>query len=262
MNWQNKTVWITGASSGIGEALAYQLAEKGTNLILSSRKKDALEAVKAKCAFPEKVIVSPLDLADAESIATTAKQVLANHQIDILVNNGGISQRSLLAETSMEVYRKLMEVNYFGTIHLSKIVLEQFIKNKRGHFVNVTSLMGRFSSQYRSGYCGSKHALHGFFDCLRLEHDADNVKVTMVCPGFVKTRISFNALTADGSPQDYMDKMQAQGLTSGQCAKKMIRGIEREKHEVYIGKREVMGIYLKRFFPGLLHQWLLRAQVK
>jgi len=145
---------------------------------------------------------------------------------------------------------------------LSKIVLEQFIKNKNGHFVNVTSLMGRFSSQYRSGYCSSKHALHGFFDCLRLEHDADNVKVTMVCPGFVKTRISFNALTADGSPQDHMDDMQAQGISSEECARKMIRAIEREKHEVYIGKREVMGIYLKRFFPGLLHRWLLKAQVK
>ncbi len=262
MNWTNKTVWITGASSGIGEALAYQLAKKGVHLILSSRKKDVLEAVKSKCAFPEKIAVFPLDLADAASIETTATQVLANHQIDILVNNGGISQRSLLAETSMEVHRKLMEVNYFGTIHLSKIVLEQFIRNKKGHFVNVTSLMGRFSSQYRSGYCGAKHALHGFFDCLRLEHDADNVKVTMVCPGFVKTRISFNALTADGSPQDYMDKMQAQGLSPEQCAQKMVRAIERKKHEVYIGKREVMGIYLKRFFPGLLHQWLLRVQVK
>ena len=186
MNWQNKTVWITGASSGIGEALAYQIAEKGATLILSSRKKDALEAVKSKCAFPEKVAVFPLDLADAESIEAAAAQVLAKHQIDILVNNGGISQRSLIAETSMDVHRKLMEVNYFGTIHLSKIVLEQFVKNKKGHFVNVTSLMGHFSAQYRSGYCSSKHALHGFFDCLRLEHDADNVKATMVCPGFVK----------------------------------------------------------------------------
>ena len=262
MNWQNKTVWITGASSGIGEALAYQLAEKGATLILSSRKKDALEMVKSKCVHPEKVLVYPLDLADAESIETAAKGVLANHEIDILVNNGGISQRSLLAETTMEVHRKLMEVNYFGTIHLSKIVLKQFIQNKRGHFVNVTSLMGRFSSQYRSGYCGAKHALHGFFDCLRLEHDADNVKVTMVCPGFVKTRISFNALTADGSPQDYMDKMQAQGLSAETCARKMLRAIEQEKHEVYIGKQEVMGIYLKRFFPKILHKWMLRAQVK
>jgi len=126
---------ITGASSGIGEALTYQLAEKGATLILSSRKKDVLEAVKSKCAFPEKVAVFPLDLADAESIETAAKQVLANYQIDILVNNGGISQRSLLAQTEMEVYRKLMEVNYFGAIHLSKIVLKQFIKNKKGHFV-------------------------------------------------------------------------------------------------------------------------------
>jgi len=262
MNWTNKTVWITGASSGIGEALTYQLAEKGANLILSSRKREALEAVKSKCVHPEKVAVHPLDLADAESIESAAKQILNNHKIDILVNNGGISQRSLLAETSMDVHRKLMEVNYFGTIHLSKIVLEQFIQNKSGHFVNVTSLMGRFSSQYRSGYCGSKHALHGFFDCLRLEHHADNVKVTMVCPGFVKTRISFNALTADGSRQDYMDDMQAQGLSPEDCAQKMICAIEREKHEVYIGKREVLGIYLKRFFPGLLHRMMLNEKVK
>jgi len=122
--------------------------------------------------------------------------------------------------------------------------------------------MGRFSSQYRSGYCGAKHALHGFFDCLRLEHNADNVKVTMVCPGFVKTRISYNALTADGAPQDYMNDMQAQGISPETCAKKILRAIEHEKHEVYIGQREVIGIYLKRFFPKLLHRMTLKEKVK
>ncbi len=262
MNWNNKTVWITGASSGIGEALTYQLAEKGAKLIISSRRKEALEKVRAQCISPEKVIIQTLDLADAKSIDEATQSILAKHPIDILVNNGGISQRSLITDTVMEVYRNLMEVNYFGTVHLSKIVLEHFIKNRGGHFVNVTSLMGKFSSQYRSGYCGAKHALHGFFDCLRLEHDADNVKVTMVCPGFVKTNISYNAYTGDGSAQGTMDDMQAQGLSSEECALQMIAAIEKEKHEVYIGQRETLGVYMKRFFPKRLHQMMLKEKVK
>lgn len=183
-------------------------------------------------------------------------------QIHILVNNAGISQRSLIKDTKMEVYKQLMDINYLGTVGLSKAILPHFITNKTGHFVTVTSLMGKFGSPYRSGYCGAKHALHGFFDVMRMEHEKDGVKVTLVCPGFVQTDVAKNALTADGSSQQYDDEATQNGITPALAAKKMISAIEKDKFEVYVGGKEVKGIYLKRFFPKLLHKMVLKSQVR
>lgn len=154
-----------------------------------------------------------------------------------------------------------MEIDYLGTVALSKALLPHFIKNQSGHYAVVSSLMGKFSSPLRSAYCGAKHALHGFFDALRLEHDKDNVKVTMICPGFVNTNVARNALTADGSKQGYQDNMTENGLEVSAFAKKMISAIERNKFEAYIGKFEKFGIYVKRISPRLLHKLVLRSKV-
>ena len=262
MDWTTKTVWITGASSGIGEALAYELGAKGATLILSSRRKEALETVKSKTKFPEKTFVYPLDLGDSAMIDKVADDVLSKHRVDVLINNGGFSQRSLIEETDMSVYRQIMEVNFFGTIQLSKRVLPHFKAHQAGHFVTVSSLMGKFASQFRSGYAGAKHALHGFFDALRLEHNADHIQVTMICPGFIKTNVSLNALKGDGSSYGIMDNKQESGMTAEECAQKIIRGIVKNKKEVYIGRSEIITIYLKRFFPNLLHRILLNQAVK
>ena len=262
MDWNSMTIWITGASSGIGEALAYELSEKGATLILSSRREATLMEVKRKTKFPDQTWVYPIDLGNAAMIDAVADEVLSKHRVDILINNGGFSQRSLIEETNMEVYRQIMEVNYFGTIQLTKRVLPHFLNNKAGHFVTVSSLMGKFASQYRSGYAGTKHALHGFFDALRLEHDADQIKVTMVCPGFIKTNVSLNALKGDGSSYGIMDNKQESGMTAQACAQKMIKAIVQQKHEVYIGRTEIITIYLKRLFPRLLHRILLNQAVK
>ena len=140
--------------------------------------------------------------------------------------------------------------------------MPHFIKNKNGHFVVVTSLMGKFSSPYRSGYCGAKHALHGFFDALRMEHQKDNIKVTIVCPGFVNTNIAKNALIGDGSLQNKQDQATENGLTITQFCKRMVNAIQKEKFEVYIGKKEILGVYLKRFFPKLLHKFILKSDVR
>ncbi len=126
--------------------------------------------------------------------------------VDILVNNGGLGQRSLIQETSLEVDRQLMEVNYFGTIALTKYLLPHFINRKQGHVVTITSLTGKFGTPYRSAYAASKHALHGFFDALRAEHWKDKILVTMICPGFIKTNLSVAALTGSGVPQNKLDK--------------------------------------------------------
>ncbi|HPF98255.1 MAG TPA: SDR family oxidoreductase [Mangrovimonas sp.] len=263
MNFNNKVVWITGASSGIGKELAIQLSQKNCQLILSSRTVSVLEEVKTLCNNPENVAVLSLDLADYQSMETVVEKAWNLFgTLDVLVNNGGISQRSLISETSIEVDKKLMDVDYLGTVALSKALLPYFIKKKNGHFVTVTSLMGKFGSPYRSSYCGAKHALHGFFDVLRMEHEKDDIKVTLICPGFVNTNIAKNALTGNGSLQGTQDTATENGLSPKDFCTRMVRAIEREKFEVYIGKKEVLGVYLKRFFPKLLHRFVLKSKVR
>ena len=183
-------------------------------------------------------------------------------KIDLLINNGGISQRALIIDTDISVDKKLMEVDYLGTVALSKALLPHFIKNQTGHYAVVTSLMGKFSSPYRSGYCGAKHALHGFFDTLRMEHQKDNVNVTLICPGFVNTNIAKNALIGDGSLQNSQDDATENGLPIPEFCDRMIQAIQKEKFEAYIGKKEVLGVYLKRFFPKLLHRFVMKSQVR
>ena len=255
-------IWITGASSGIGEALAYQFSTLGNTLILSSRNEAELVRVRSACHAKSGIHVLPLDLKNIDAIKeVTARAISMAGYIDILINNAGISQRSLIAETDMGVFRQLMEVNYLGTVALTKALLPHFISRQEGHFVTVTSLMGRFGSPLRSGYCGAKHALHGFFDVLRMEHQKDGIQVTLVCPGFVQTRVAVNALTSDGQPQGTDDEATSRGLPADAFARRMIQAIRKKKYEVYIGGKEVSGIYLKRFFPRLLHRVVMRSRV-
>jgi len=262
MQIDGKTVWITGASSGIGEALTYALNKKNCKLIISSRKEEELKRVKNSCQNQDNTHIVCLDLEAYYRMPDTVANVLEKYgPIDILVNNAGLSQRSLIAETEFDVYKKLMDVNYLGTVALTKALLPHFITNQKGHFVTVTSLMGKFGSPYRSGYCGAKHALHGFFDVLRMEHEKDGISVTLICPGFVNTNVAKNALTADGSSQDTQDTATQNGLSVNAFAKKMIRAIEKEKFESYIARKERIGIYL-RMFPKLLHKVVLGSTIR
>lgn len=256
-------VWITGASSGIGEALTYQINEQGARLIISSRREDELERVKKQCKNPENVTILTLDLGDAPSITKKAEEAEAIHgKIDILFNNGGISQRDKAINTHLDVDRRIMEVNYFGTIALSKAVLPKMIKNKSGHHVVTSSAVGIISTPLRSSYAASKHALHGFYDALRAEHFEDNIKITIACPGFIHTNISKNALLGDGKAQGKMDKAQASGMTAEECARQMIKAVEKNKEEVYIGgMKEVSGIYVKRFFPSVFSRIVRKMAV-
>jgi short-subunit dehydrogenase len=253
MNFNNKTVWITGASSGIGEALAYEFSRQGAKLVLSARNEAELQRVAKSCNGGD-AIIQTLDLGDHASLPGVVQKVLSQAgQVDILVNNGGISQRALAKDTNFEVDKKLIDVNLLGTIALSKALLPHFLHRKSGHFVVITSMMGKFGAPMRSSYAAAKHGLHGFFDTLRAESWRENVKVTLVCPGFVKTNISINALTADGSAQGKMDGATGKGLDPDDLAKKIVRDVYRGKREVaYSGAREMLALYLKRFFPGIL----------
>ena len=259
MNGQ--VVWITGASSGIGEALALELARRGAKLVLSARREDELRRVaNATNLPPENVLVLPLDMTDEGSLPGHMRTVL-NHfgQIDYVFQNAGITQRGTVAETKFDVYRQIMDVNFFGVVALTKAVLPHMISRKSGHFVVISSVAGKLGTKQRSGYCASKHALHGFFDALRAEIYEAGLHVTMVCPGYVKTPISLHALNADGQKHARMDQNQAIGMEPSECARQICNAVVQKREEVYVGGFETMGIYLKRFLPEILSR-ILRSR--
>jgi len=262
MDFQNKWVWITGASSGIGEALAYAFADAGANLVLSSRKESELQRVKEHCNSEVSILIEPLDVLEHDKIPAVAEKVLAETgQIDILVHSAGVSQRALVEDTPLELDKRIMDINFFGTVALTKAVLPHMLEQQSGQIVPISSMVGKVGSPMRSAYAASKHALHGFFDSLRAETVEDGIKVTIVCPGYIRTDISRNALTADGTPQNKMDDKQANGMAPDVFAQKTLRAIHRQKQEFYVGGWEIMGIYIKRFFPKLFAYVLTRIKV-
>ncbi len=248
-----KTVWITGASSGIGEALALEYAKSNANLILSSRKKEALEVVAKKCQTPSnKVFVAPLDLADSSNFKAVISEVRSQFdRVDILINNGGISQRSLVLETPMEVDRRLFEINYFGTIHLTKLILPWMLETGGGNIVAISSISGKFGFPLRASYAATKHALFGFFETLGLEHIKDNIKTTMVCPGRIKTNFSLSALNSKGETTNEMDPGLANGMPASICAQRIAKAVRKNKREVWIGGKEILMVYFHKYLPWL-----------
>ncbi|HLP21021.1 MAG TPA: SDR family oxidoreductase [Chitinophagales bacterium] len=269
MELKDKVIWITGASSGIGEALAYALAKEGAKLILSARREDELKRVAAgiephidhRTSDP---LILPLDLNDSSNFEEKKNEALKKFgRIDVLINNGGVSQRSLAKDTTIETDRKLFEVNFFGTLALTKVLLPYFIEQKNGLFVTITSAVGKFGSPWRSGYAASKHALHGYFDSLRAEAYDDNVKVLLVCPGFVVTNVSYNALTGNGEKLNSMDNATSKGLTKEECARQIIAAMKSEKEEVIVSNfKEKFGVYVKRFFPSLFSTMIRKMAVR
>lgn len=262
MENEGTVVWITGASSGIGEALAYAYSNSGARLILSSRNEEKLREVKDRCAGPKEHWVLPLDLADSGSIEAGCREALEYAgRVDIMIHSGGVSQRSLAAQTPLEIDRRIMETNFFGTVALTKAVLPSMLERRSGRIVVISSLVGKFGTPLRSSYSASKHALHGFFDSLRAEIWDQGISVVIVCPGFIRTSISINALTSNGTPQGTMDEAQACGMLPNVCAARIISAIDEKKPEVYIGGRELLGVYLKRFVPSLFNRIIRKAKV-
>lgn len=255
MSFQNKVCWITGASSGIGEAIAYELAKAGATIVLSARRMDQLEIVKAKCvnmgaANAEAI---PLDLSDPESISAAFRAVKNLHgRVDYLFNNGGLSQRGMVSDSeSIESDRKIMEVNFFGTIALSKKVLTLMLENGFGHFVITSSIVGKFGFPLRSTYSASKHALHGYFESLSIENFKNNIFVSLVMPGRIATSLSLGALDADGNAHGKMDEGLAAGMDVNECAKQIVGGVRKKKREILVGGKEIMMVHFKRFVPAL-----------
>lgn len=260
--FDDKVIWVTGASSGIGEALCHQLAAGGASLVLSARRADVLEKVQASCANPDRHLVLPLDMLAPDSFAAAFESVRARFgQVDILIHCAGISQRDTALDTELKVDRHLMDLNYFGPVALTKVVLPSMLARREGQVVVISSLMGKFALPARGAYSASKHALHGFFDALRAEVEGQGISVTIVCPGYVRTNASFNALEGDGTPHNKLDKQIASGLAPEKCARKIIRAIERRRPEVYVARYEKLGLYISRFAPGLFRR-IIRSKYR
>lgn len=247
-------VWITGASSGIGEACAYEYAKSGNQLILTSSSRERLEPVAERCrAFGAKeVAVLPSDFNDIEGVTLLVRTAWDTFgSIDVLFCNAGISQRTSIEDTSMDMVRQIMEINYFAPVALTKAVLPLMLKAGGGHIAVTTSIAGVFGFPLRCAYSSSKHALYGFFETLQAEYYAQNIRVTIVCPGRVRTNISMNALDKGGERHGTMDPGQDKGLPADKAAKQIVRAIRKGQREVLIGRGELIMVYIKRFFPAL-----------
>jgi len=258
--FNDKIIWITGASSGIGLALARECAKKGAAVVLSARSADKLEDVRKSLHNAEKHLVLPLDLENQSNFNERVEQVVAHYgRIDILINNGGISQRGEAWSTPLEVDRKIMEINYFGTIALTKAVLPIMQQQQSGHIVAISSIAGKFGFFLRSAYAASKHALQGFFESLLLEEEKNNINVTLVFPGKINTPISTNALNEKGEAHGVMDHNQETGMPAEECARQILKAIAQNKIEVLIGNKEIKAVTVKRFFPRLFWK-IIRKQ--
>ncbi|XP_014454255.1 dehydrogenase/reductase SDR family member 7 isoform X1 [Alligator mississippiensis] len=259
-----KVVWVTGASSGIGEELAYQLAKIGALLALSARRQDELERVKKRCLeisslSENDILVLRLDLTERSSHEAATKAVLQHFgRIDILVNNGGRSQRSLFVDTSVDVYNAIMELNYLGTISLTKHVLNHMIERKKGKIVTVSSVMGIMGAPLATGYCASKHALQGFFNSLRPElWEYPGIVITNICPGPVQSKIIHNVFTEELTKSLEKPGDQSHKMSTDRCVRLTLVSIVNDLKEAWISDNPYLAVcYLWQYAPTWAW-WLL-----
>jgi len=236
MNLENKNIWITGASSGVGEGMAHVFHREGANLVISGRRVAELERVREACKdASRRVMVLPFDITNQAERETAAKLALnAFDRIDVLVNNAGIGQRSLASETTLDVDRRIMEVDFFGPVALTKLVLPRMIEQQAGHLIVTSSVAGKHAVPMHTAYCAAKHALHGYFDTLRIEHLNDNIAVTLLVIAGVRSHVFEHALTGDGSEYGKSDWGGDSGMTAEACAERVVEAILNPEEEVVI----------------------------
>jgi NADP-dependent 3-hydroxy acid dehydrogenase YdfG len=253
--FQGQVVWMTGASSGIGEALCKQFAAEGAKIVLSARRRPELERVADACrSAGGEALVLPLDVTDHEAMPAALQSVLDRFErVDFLFNNAGIAQRALCVDTDISVYRRIFDVDVLGQIALTKQVLPHMIERKSGHIAVTASVAGKVGAPMGTAYCAAKHAMMGFFDALRAEVSRHDIKVTTVTPGYVRTQVAMNALKGDGSKYGQTDKNIANGMDVDKCARVILAGLRKGKPEIAVGEgREMHALWLKRYFPNQL----------
>lgn len=249
MDFKGKKVLITGASSGIGAALAVEFAKQGAELILLGRNEERLAAVAKDCA-PAKTSIFTVDMASQESMDSFVEEFCRSGlDLDVMVLNAGISQRALTFETDFEVDRKLMEINYFGPVYLTKRLSRFILEKPQFNLAVTTSISGLFGFPLRSAYCASKHALFGFFETVDVENPG--VKVTFLIPGRINTPISKSAVQGDGTTHASMDQGQANGMPADVCARIAVKAIAKGRHRKLIGGKELLMVYIRKWLPCL-----------
>lgn len=258
------TIWITGASSGIGEALTIAFAKRGATVVLSGRDKEKLEAVKKRCKNSKKHIVVPFDIADAKQTKEAYEVVEAKtEKVDWLINNAGVSQRSLIMETTEDVERQIMEIDYFAQTRLTRLVLPDMIAQGGGKIVMVSSVAGLLGTQYRGAYGAAKAAIHMWANSLRAELHDQGIEVATIFPGFIQTNISINALTGNGSAQGTMDEATSKGLTATAFAKQVFKALTNEEEYIIVaGNKEKLATRVNRLSPPKLYKLIRESKVK
>lgn len=265
---RNAVVVVTGATSGLGRECARVFHTAGAKLVLCGRNVKALEELTRELAESSQgqtyqPCVVTFDLTDPGAIASAATEILQCFGcVDILINNAGISYRGAISDTIVDVDRKVMEINYFGPVALTKALLPSMVERKRGHIVAISSIQGKISIPFRSAYAASKHATQAFFDCLRAEMEADNIKVTVISPGYIHTNLSVNAVTADGSRYGALDKNTAQGRSAAEVAQDVLDAVGKKKQDVLLTDfLPTVAVYVRALAPRLFFRVMaLRAR--
>ena len=249
-SFRGKVVWITGASSGIGRALALAFGRAGARLILSARSAEALEAVAGETGAEARVI--PLDLTSLTELPGVAAQALAAFGgVDIMVHNAGVAVRDRAADVSLEVHERVLRTNYVGPVVLTQALLPSMRARGGGRFVVISSLSGKYGGPLLAAYAASKHALHGYFDTLRGEEREQGIAVTIVIPGFIRTEITAHALTGTGVQFGRVLPLYREAMTAEECAARILGAVARDRREVLVGGLEVWTVYLQRLSPRL-----------
>lgn len=265
--FHDKVVWITGASSGIGRGLAIGCAKAGAIVIASARRQELLEELADEIrALPECSGISLLafDLTDHQAVLEkTAEAVRLHGRIDLLINNAGISQRALVNSLSYRVVEQVIKTDLLAVTDLTLSVLKHMYENSSGHIVVTSSIMGKIGTPYRSAYCAAKHGLHGFFSGLAAEGSADNIAVTILIPGRVKTNISYNALDGQGKEYRKIDSGLAAGMPVEKAVPGILAAIARCKFEYYFALDTLMlaGLLLVKFAPRIYLRLLSKVRV-
>lgn len=261
--YKDLTIWITGASSGIGEALAITFAKHGATIVLSGRDNDKLEAVKKRCKHPKKHIVVPFDIRDAKQVGDAYDSVKTQtDKIDWLINNAGVSQRSLIMETDEDVERQIMEIDYFAQTRLTRLVLPNMIAQGGGKIVMISSVAGLLGTQYRGAYGAAKAAIHMWANSLRAELHDQGIEVATIFPGFIQTNVSINALTGNGSKQGTMDVATSKGLTATAFAKQAVKALTKgEEYIIVAGTKEKLATKVNRLSPPKLYKLIRESRV-
>lgn len=255
---KQKVVWITGASSGIGRALAEKLAKEDCKLILSSRNINENNLDLKVFGGENNCMILPFDLSNTNQFNSIVEKAFNRFgKIDILVNNAGISQRSYAMETSEEIERNIFEIDYFAQVKLAKMVFAKMQNAGNLKIVVISSIAGIFGFYYRSTYSAAKHALKGYFESMRFEYERQGLSVLLVYPGKIKTNISINAIGKDGAKHNIMDESHVNAMTAEECALKIIHAIKTGKKELFVGKKEMIMVFLYKYF-GVLFFFLAR----